>query len=56
MKNFEFAYQIKNGYGQDTWMFDEAIFDNFKDLADLAYSLTAIEGASTTVPVSLTMH
>jgi hypothetical protein len=56
MKNFEYAYQIKNGYGQDTWMFDEAFFDNFKDLTDLAKSLTAIEGACTTVPVRLTMH
>ena len=56
MKNFEFAYQAINEYGQDTWVFDEAIFRNFRDLADLAYSLTAIEGACTTVPVSLTMH
>jgi hypothetical protein len=56
MKNFEFAYQVINGYGQEAWMFDEAIFDNFIDLTNLAYSLTAIEGACTTIPVKLTMH
>lgn len=56
MKNFEFAYQTINKYGQDTWVFDEAIFRNFRDLAELACSLTAIEGACTTVPVNLTMH
>ena len=56
MKNFEFAYQAINEYGQDTWVFDEAIFRNFRDLADLAYSLTAIEGACTAIYVKITMH